>query len=416
MNPFLRQVFTWFLPGMGVKRWASTAFLGMVLFGLGIHGLLTTLPWTSPWPLWGSFLLVLLGLVGFAHGIRRMNRILLKAADPRAGQGALVHRVYASQVLAQGPSITAIGGGTGLSALLRGLRSHSTNLTAVVTVADSGGSSGALRDAYGATPPGDIRNCLVALAEDEEVMERVFQYRFEDGPFAGHSLGNLVLFALGEAAGGLERGLADVERIFALRGRVVPAARGPVTLVAEKERGKVIVGEAKISERPGRVRRIWIEDRGVEASGEAVEAILGADLVVLGPGSLFTSIVPNLLMPPIAEAVRKSEAIKAYVANIMTQPGETDGMTAEDHLSEIVSLVGPVDYVMLNREVAESQAKAYAAEGAEPVAYDLLGLLASGVKPVVDDFAGGEPDLARHDPLALAEALVALVKSRRRAA
>lgn len=414
MKPLLKQVYTWFLPGMGVKRWASTAFGGMVLFGLGIHALLTTLPWRGAWPIWSGFLLVLLGLVGFATGIRRMNRILLRAANPQAGRGDLVNRVFASQILGQGPAVAAIGGGTGLSALLRGLSRHTTNISAVVTVADSGGSSGALRDAYGATPQGDIRNCLVALAEDEGTMERVFQYRFEDGPFAGHSLGNLVLFALSRSEGGVEGGIGQVGRIFALRGRVIPAAQDAVTLVAEKERGKVIVGEARISEAPGRVRRIWMEDRGVEASAEAVEAIAAAELLVLGPGSLFTSIIPNLLLPPIAEAVRRSRATKVYVGNIMTQPGETDGMTAEDHLAEIAHLVGPVDTVLLNREVGHRQASLYAAEGAQPVAYDLLGLLASGVKPVLGDFSLGDPTLARHDPEALAQALLEIVRERRR--
>ena len=386
----------------------------MVFFGVGIHGLLTTFPWQGAWPRWAGFLFVLLGLVGFATGIRRMNRILLRAANPRADHGYLVDRVFARQILGQGPAVTAIGGGTGLSALLRGLCKHTTNISAVVTVADSGGSSGALRDAYGATPQGDIRNCLVALAEDQETMERVFGYRFEDGPFAGHSLGNLVLFALSDREGGVAGGIGQVGKIFALRGQVIPAAEGPVTLVAEKERGKVIVGEARISATPGRVRRIWMEDRGVQATPGAVEAIMGAELLVLGPGSLFTSIIPNLLLPPIAEAVRRSQAAKIYVGNIMTQPGETDGMTAEDHLAEIVHLVGPVDTVLLNREVGPDQADRYAAEGAQPVAYDLLGLLASGVKPVLGDFALGDPTLARHDPDVLAKALLEIVRARRR--
>ncbi|MBC8515121.1 uridine diphosphate-N-acetylglucosamine-binding protein YvcK [bacterium] len=409
-----RDFLTWFLPGMGVKRWAWLSFLGMLLFGMGIHGLLSALPSDIHWGEGSSFFFVFLGLWGFVEGVKRMNHTLVQAAAPQHEKGDLVGRVYARQFLKHRPHIVAIGGGTGLSALLRGLKSITINLSAIVTVADSGGSSGRLREEYGSIPPGDIRNCLVALAQDEERMEAVFQYRFPHGDLEGHSLGNLILHGLAQQTGNWIEAVENVERLFALRGRVIPAAGQPVTLVARKAKGVLVRGEAEIPKISGRVEEVWIEEKEVHASRAALDAIGEAEFIVLGPGSLYTSILPNLLFEGMAQALRSSPAVKIYVSNLMTQPGETDGMSAEDHLAPLVARMGPIDYVLLNQEVEKSQVARYWEEGASPVGYDLLGLLASGIKPSVRDLRMEGEELARHDSKKVAEAIAGIASKHRR--
>jgi len=246
-----------------------------------------------------------------------------------------------------GPRIVALGGGHGLSTLLRGLKAHAADLTAIVTVADDGGSSGRLRRELGVLPPGDFRNCLTALADSESLMTRLFQYRFGEGSgLGGHSFGNLFITAMAEISGSFEQALAESSKVLAVQGQVLPSTLQDVTLVAylrHKENGRLsrVVGESRIPEAEGLIERVFLEPGKVSAYPDAVRAILGADLILAGPGSLYTSVLPNLLVPDIAKAVRASQAVKMYICNVATQKGETDRYTVADHVAALDAHLGP---------------------------------------------------------------------------
>ncbi len=347
----------WLYPGMGVKRWLLTLLVGLTAIALGLAYFMVHLYRTQPFPEWVYyatlqflprwvrgllFLSVGLGLSGL--GFYRLQRALL---DPlrrsRQRHAPLAEIVYRDRLTPRGPRVVAIGGGTGLSTLLRGLRRHPIQITAIVTVADDGGSSGRLRRDLGMLPPGDFRNCLVALSEEEELLQRLFQYRFPEGELKGHSFGNLFIAALQGVTGSFEEAIRESSRVLAVRGRVLPSTLTQVRLGARVERDgteEVVWGESRIPEVRGRIREVFLDPREAEAYPEAVEAILQADLIVLGPGSLYTSVLPNLLVPGIAEALRATAAPRIYVANMATQPGETDGYGLRDHVQALFTHVG----------------------------------------------------------------------------
>ncbi|MCL6612496.1 MAG: YvcK family protein [Peptococcaceae bacterium] len=310
----------------------------------------------------------------------------------------------------RGPRIVVIGGGTGLSVLLRGIKKYTSNITAIVSVADDGGSSGRLRDDLGILPPGDIRNCLVALADKESLMEDLLQYRFSVGELAGHSLGNLLIAAMNDLAGGFHQAIRGMSRVLAVRGRVLPSTLQNVSLGAEYSDGSVIYGESNIPKCGKPIRRVFLEPRDCRAMPEALEAIAGADAVVLGPGSLYTSILPNLLVAGLAGQIASSGAVKIYVCNIMTQPGETDGYTASDHVRAILSHAGKIiDYAVVNREdIPRPARERYAREGAVPVVPDVREIEKEGVKAVNDLLLAGG-DVVRHDPDKLARLIFRLI-------
>jgi uncharacterized cofD-like protein len=348
-----RGIFRWLIPGLGVKRWFGVILLGLTLMAVGIALALldvyrTTPPESGLTPVLEVVALqslarplrVLifagLGLLLMTIGITGLNRALI-IPFVRPGQ-KLVDQIASYRRKGRGPRIVVLGGGHGLATLLRGLKNHSANLTAIVSVADDGGSSGRLRESLGILPPGDIRNCLAALSDDEAMLTQLFQYRFSDqSGLAGHSFGNLFISALAEIAGSFEEAIAESGRVLGVRGRVLPATLHNVRLVADIELLDQLVsvrveGESAIPEMPGRVRRVWLEPNSPFAFPPAVHAILAADLIVIGPGSLYTSILPNLLVPDLLEAVRASRALKAFVVNIATQPGETTRYSVLDHL------------------------------------------------------------------------------------
>ena len=307
----------------------------------------------------------------------------------------------------------AIGGGTGLSVLLSGLKQHSSNLTAVVTVADDGGSSGLLRSGLGVLPPGDIRSCLVALADDESLMSRLFQYRFpQEGGLQGHSFGNLFVAALAEVTGDFERAVQESSTVLNVRGRVLPATLQSVTLHAELQGGERVAGESSITASERLPRRVWLDPGRPRALPQALEAIATADLVVLGPGSVYTSIVPNLLIPDVREALKRTRARIVYVCNVMTQPGETDGYSAADHLGVLCrhGAAGMIDDVLVNdTAVSRDLAAVYQAAGAVPVVADDEALAALGAR-VVHERLAHEGDFFRHDSVRLADAVLRLAK------
>jgi uncharacterized cofD-like protein len=278
-------------------------------------------------------------------GIWGLNRSLL-APFLQPGR-PIVDALAGYRRRGRGPRIVTIGGGHGLSNLLRGLKQYTHNLTAVVTVADDGGSSGRLRDSFGILPPGDIRNCLAALSNDEALITQLFQYRFAngEGPLEGHSFGNLFISALSDLTGSFETAIAESGRVLSVHGRVLPSTLHDVRLIADKSLphllGEVRVkGESRIPKVSGKVRRLWLEPNNPPAFPQVTKALLAADLIVMGPGSLYTSILPNLLVPDVAAAIRASQALKIYICNLATQPGETDNYTCGDHIRAIETHVG----------------------------------------------------------------------------
>ncbi len=340
-----------------MKRWFVVSALGVLLIILGlaisarltpvrimldffsrtIDVLVTLLPRQVSGPL-----AIGLGLVLLWLGQRRLLMGLIQALMPgRNPREAIVDQIIAHHTLNRGPKLVAIGGGTGLSNLLRGLKKYSANITAIVTVADDGGSSGRLRREQGMLPPGDIRNCLAALADEEKLLTELFQYRFNTGEgLAGHSFGNLFLTAMTHITGDLERAIRASSEVLSVRGRVLPATIEDMVLYAHLEDGRYVEGESQITNARGKIVRIGCKPDRPKAVPQSVADIFEADLLILGPGSLYTSIIPNLLIPEIAEALISRQAPCIYVCNIMTQPGETDGFTVADHVHTIDRVVG----------------------------------------------------------------------------
>ncbi len=327
--------------------------------------------------------------------------------------------------------VVAIGGGTGLSRLLSGLKQFVgkpgpnslglrfsrlvRDLTAVVTVTDDGGSSGRLRDEFQVLPPGDIRKCLVALSEDEMLMSKLFQYRFESGgELRGHSFGNLFLTALAEVTGDFLEAIRVSSEVLAIKGRILPSTMADVHLVGELENGASLFGESLIGRSPVRIRKIAIFPESCNPLPETLEAIAEADIITLGPGSLYTSLLPNLLVSGIPEAIRQSSALKIYIGNIMTQIGETTGFCASDHLRAIIEHCGhlPFDYLLCNAAaISEKQAQSYLAENAVQIETDLEGLGRLGVRVLLKNLLSDEDDKVRHDPMKLARAIFELLLS-----
>lgn len=367
----LRQIGRWFVPGLGVKRWYLVILLGVTMLGVGLAMLLLDLYRTD------STNPVLLTILSYASlrflprvlrvlifgglgvgvvvlGILQLNRALLR---PYVRPGRpLVEELANYRRRERGPRIVAIGGGHGLSTLLRGLKAYTRNLTAVVTVADDGGSSGRLRESFGILPPGDIRNCLAALSNDEQMLTQLFQYRFSGaGNLDGHSFGNLFITALAEITGSFEGAIAESGKVLSVSGRVLPSTLHNVRLVADMQLPNSlnqvrVRGESRIPQMAGRVQRVWLEPNDAPAYPPVVKAILNADMIVVGPGSLYTSLLPNLLVHDLLGAIQASRAVKVYVSNIATQKGETELFSCYDHVRVLEEHVGDrlFDVVLCN--------------------------------------------------------------------
>jgi uncharacterized cofD-like protein len=412
----------WLLPGLGVKRWLVLGIFGVVLLvdavtrwfiaeGTGIHvneildGIVDD--YFPP-----AYLTWILGIGGLAAlvagswmGLRSVVGIT-RSRNPKGVRDALVGRR-----LQQGYKIVAIGGGTGLSTLLRGLKRRTSNLTAVVTVSDDGGSSGRLKKELGVLPPGDIRNCLVALADDEALVTDLFRYRFTEGEgLSGHSFGNLFLAAMSGITGNFDHAIKESSRVLNIVGRVLPATLGVVRLCAELDDGTIVEGESNISSAKRPIKRVFFDTPTATPLDEVLDAIRDADAIVLGPGSLYTSVAPNFLVSRIAREVADAHAIKMYVCNVMTQPGETDGMTAADHVSALLQNAGErvCDYVIVNDEPPSRLLAAYAQEGQVPVEPDVARITALGLEAVRAPVIG-ETETVRHDPDKLATVVMAIV-------
>jgi uncharacterized cofD-like protein len=415
----------WLWPGIGVKRWVALFGLGVVLFALGLAVAVggTGLRGLGDWvrnvvylltgsfltPLWRGLLMAAIGLGLMAAGAGGLVRAVLKVVFPAPGK--LGELVSLRRYLELGPRVVAIGGGTGLATLLRGLKTYTANITAIVTVTDDGGSSGRLRSELGIPPPGDIRNCLIALADTEPLMESLFQHRFASGgSLSGHNFGNLFIAAMAEVTGDFERAVWESSRVLAIRGRVLPSTVEDVVLVAEFLDGTTARGETAIAGAAKSIKRLHLDPAGPDPLAESMQAIAAAEVVVLGPGSLYTSIIPNVLVRGIAQAIAKSPATVVYVANIMTEHGETDGYGVAEHLQALDSHAGtPLTGVVVENDapVPAPVREKYAAESAQPVPPSRGEIERRGIRVVRGSFLEDGP-LARHDPAALAQAVVRL--------
>ncbi|HTU83616.1 MAG TPA: gluconeogenesis factor YvcK family protein [Candidatus Acidoferrales bacterium] len=411
----------WLLPGIGVKRWAVVALLGIAILvdaitrwfiaeGTGIHinEILDDIvdDYFSP-----AYLTMVLGIAGSI--LLAVGTVMLMRASVRVARGRTpgARGALAGMRLKQGYKIVAIGGGTGLATLLRGLKRRTTNLTAVVTVSDDGGSSGRLQKELGVLPPGDVRNCLVALADDEALVTDLFRYRFTEGEgLSGHSFGNLFLAAMSGVTGNFDRAVKESSRVLNIVGRVLPATLGVVRLCAELDDGTIVEGESKISLAQRPIKRVFFDPPTAAPLDEVIAAIREADAIVLGPGSLFTSIVPNFLVERVAREVADSGAVKMYVCNVMTQPGETENMTAADHVRALLENAGHhvCDYAVVNDEAPSRLLAMYAQEGQVPVEPDVASVAALGVEPVRAAVIS-ETQNVRHDPEKLAAVVVSVI-------
>lgn len=407
----MHTLFRWLTPGMGIKRWLFLSVMGLLTVNGGVIALtyyfvreIRGRSTTWELPTIGIFC-VLMGMVLTALGARRLLREVVRVLHPAPPR--LLDAFY-RQRSKRGPKLVAIGGGTGLATLLRGLKEYSDNITAIVAMADNGGSSGRLREELGVLPPGDIRHCLTALSGEEELMTKLFDYRFKAGTtLLGHSFGNLFLTAMADITGDLEQAIRASSRVLAVRGQVLPATLVPLELVALLEDGTIVRGESQITESKGRIAAVRCEPEEPAALPEAVRAIQEADAIIIGPGSLYTSIAPNLLIPELTDALLSSRAPRLYICNVMTQPGETDDFKVSDHVKALQQLAGPdiVQFVLVNEDLPQRLLEKYEVKGQYPVDYDPETCVGLGVKvlmaPLLD-----EGDMVRHDPEALSRAIV----------
>lgn len=409
-----KRWFRWLIPGLNIKRWLTLFAVGVLLLIIGIS-LMFNYQWLAvmedfilrySFQLTGYYsytvlmsvglLIIVLGVLLMLIGTSKVIKTILRAVLPNP-TNKVMDMIYQNMRLNKGPNIVVIGGGTGLSNLLRGLKSHTSNLTAIVTVADDGGSSGRLREDFQMIAPGDLRNCLVALAEQEGDMEDLFKYRFSgEGELAGHSFGNLFITALAQVYDGdIEDALEAASKLLRVRGRVIPSSTEFIQLVAEMEDGTLVEGESNIPHAGKKIRTVYSVPNSPKPEGAALQAIDEADAIILGPGSLYTSIIPNLLTDKVAEHIIASDATKIYICNVMTQPGETDGYTVSDHVAALVrhSGEGIVNTVLANDgDVNPDVMKAYAKVGSVPVNIDADALQEQHIRLVrahlVDDNSG----------------------------
>ncbi len=386
----------WLIPGLNVKRWLFLIFLGSVLMVLGFLIIFDIRPIYQTMELIRKAALILpteilavvvifIGAIVFFSGWKKTTLSIMDIDSARSGK-SLLENLYRRSKLNKGAKIVAIGGGTGLSMLLKGIKKYTNNITAVVTVGDDGGSSGRLREDMGILPPGDIRNCIAALADDDNLITELFQYRFKKGEgLEGHSFGNLFLTALCAITGNMVKAVKESSNVLNIRGVVLPATLDDMKLVAEYTDGTIVKGESNIPEEHKSIKKLFTEPVHCQALPEVIEAILQADLIILGPGSLYTSVIPNLLVDGIVDAIMQSSAKKIYVCNIMTQPGETDNYSVASHVNALFSHANGrriLDAVLVNNSLPDNISEGYAKNGSIPVRLDMENIVPIGIEVV----------------------------------
>jgi uncharacterized cofD-like protein len=401
VNRFVK-FFRWMHPGLKVKRWISTGIVGLLLILASSPNLYVkiSLFWYSV-----NLLAFLVGAGALITGTSLFIKSIIEVLYPHNSRDkGLIDIIFEQRLLAKGPKVVAIGGGTGLSTILEGLKEHTSNITAIVAMADEGGSSGRLREEFGILPPGDVRNCLVSLSQSPKLMRDLFQYRFEEGSgIKGHSFGNLFIAALTEVTGSFKAAVEESSKVLAITGRVIPSSLDNMRLKAEYTDGTVKEGEDEIPNEEKSIKKITLLPADAKPNPEAFEAVKNADIIIFGPGSLFTSIIPNLLMKDMCTAIAKrTDILKLYICNVMTQPGETDGFTAADHVQMLLNHLvvednvvnsclvnsGRLDYKLLFK---------YAQEGSFPVIFDRERLVKMGMRIFEADVVS-KSNYLRHDP------------------
>ncbi len=411
----------WFYFGMHIKRWLLLLLVGVAVMGLGFAYFLREVYVSYTFPEWvyyatlqfvprlvrgGLFVTAALGLIGFS--VWKLNQSLLSAFIKPERNESIVDIIYNHRYLRRGPKIVVIGGGTGLSTLLRGLKEYTGNISAIVSIADDGGSSGRLQRELGVLPPGDIRKNIAALADAEPLMSQLFEYRFSEGEgLEGHSFGNLFIAAMTHVAGSFEEAVRETSRVLAVRGQILPATLHSLTLCARTEDGQIVRGESAITEH-GHVKEIYLDPPTIQANPDAIRAILGADMIICGPGSLMTSVMPNLLVEGIRRAIEVSSALKVYVCNVATQEGETDAFSVSDHHAALKAHLKAnlFDFVLANSNYNGGLPEEL---HSDPVRIDRINL--DGARVVKADVVSVE-NRYRHDSKKLADALVKLYYER----
>lgn len=404
----------WFRIGYRFKRWLVGGAVGGVFMIAGLVLLLKDLV-IGPFQLVGSILFLGVGIISLAMCFKtivlKLINVYPKGMYRKPSNVEEIGDVlYRRKVLAAGPKITVIGGGTGISTLLRGLKHFTSNITAIITVFDDGGGSGVLRDDLDMLPPGDIRNCMMALAETESVMENLLQYRFTKGYLSGQSFGNLFLAALNGISDSFEQAVRYMSEVLAVTGRILPVTEENVKLKAEMQDGSIITGESNIGKNPEQkaITRVFLDHENVQPPQTVIDAIREADMVILGPGSLYTSIIPNLLVENVCTAIEETSALKLYIANIMTQPGETDHYRVSDHIDALQRHgLKAMGYCLVNNgEIPEDVLARYREDNADVVMVDRSKVKKMGMKLIEHDCSLIRNGLVRHDPDKLAQAVM----------
>ena len=395
-NVNVKKEVGWLLPGLEVKRWFLLIFFGSIMIVLGFMILANIRPIYMTLELIRKAALILpsnilaaififIGSVIFFKGWQKTTLSIMDMNSSK-GNSSILEKLYRRRKLNKGAKVVAIGGGTGLSMLLRGIKHYTSNITAVVTVGDDGGSSGRLREEMGILPPGDIRNCIAALGDDENLITELFQYRFKNGEgLEGHSFGNLFLTALCSITGNMVKAIKESANVLNIRGVVLPATLDDMKLGAVFEDGRVVKGESNIPEAHGKIKQLFTEPTNCQALPEAIIAINEADLIILGPGSLYTSVIPNLLVNGIVDAIAKSKAKKIYVCNIMTQPGETTDYSVASHVNALIKHAKGkciIDAVLVNNSLPDNISDGYAKAGSIPVKLDMENIAPIGIEVV----------------------------------
>lgn len=407
----------WLKPGIKVKRWILFGIMGILLMVFGIIEFLNKMYYNIYYITFFVFLIVC-GIFtlyisinqGMKSVIALINQGYLKVSFDSKKLGNLI---YEKRLLVKGPKIVVIGGGTGLSTMLRGIKYYTSNITAIVTVGDDGGGSGALREDLGILPPGDIRNCILSLADTEPLMEELLQYRFAEGRLKNQSFGNLFLAAMNGISDNFEDAVQKMSSVLAVTGKVLPVTLDDMILKARLENGTIVEGESNIPEEAlrcnSKIDRIFIEPENARALRESVQSIKEADAIILGPGSLYTSIMPNLLVKDISNAIKKTKALKIYVCNIMTQPGETDDFTVSDHIKAVRKHVGEgmINYAVVNDgEITDELVDKYKLKTSHIVKCDNEELKSMNINVVKGDFIKVKKGLIRHDAEKLSSILI----------
>lgn len=415
------KISSWLKPGIITRKWIALGSLGMLLIILSVACILSRRYDGPVYILLFAIMLAAGGTIIYISYRRELRSIITLfnssgSLTTTLDMQRLNGLVYEKRLLIRGPKVVVIGGGTGLSTMLRGLKSYTSNLTAIVTVADDGGGSGMLRESLGMLPPGDIRNCLLALADTEPLMEDLLQYRFKDGMLKGQSFGNLFIAAMNGISDNFEEAIRKMSHVLAVTGEVLPVTLADVKLSAELENGMIIEGESNIPQRDEYmdvpIKRVFINPDDAAPLREALAALDEADAIVLGPGSLYTSIMPNLLVRDIIRRIAVSTALKIYVSNIMTQPGETTGYTAGDHIDAILKCAGRriIDYVIVNTgKIPEDLRGKYIEDGASEVIVDRERIERMGIRVVERNLVSIHRGAVRHDSDRLAHTIMEII-------